>query len=76
MPTELCLKQVFHLVDDTLSVTWSVKDGDQVSRGQEFGRVQGSAIAILTAERVALNLLQRMSATATATAAMVAAVKA
>ncbi len=63
-------------MDESLSVTWSVKDGDRVSRGQEFGRVKGSAIAILTAERVALNLMQRMSATATATAAMVAAVEA
>ncbi len=63
-------------MNESLSVTWLVNDGDRVSRGQEFGRVQGSAIAILTAERVALNLMQRMSATATATAAMVVAVEA
>ena len=67
--------QVFHLVDESLSVTWSVKDGDRISKGKEFGRVEGSAIAILTAERVALNLMQRMSGIATATAAMVAAVE-
>ena len=63
-------------MDESLSVTWSVKDGNRISRGHEFGRVHGSAIAILTAERVALNLMQRMSGIATATAAMVAAVQA
>ena len=63
-------------MDKSLSVTWSAKDGDRISTGTEFGRVQGSAVAILTAERVALNLMQRMSGIATATAAMVAAVQA
>ncbi len=62
-------------MNQAVSVTWSVKDGDHVSRGTEFGSVHGSAIAILTAERIALNLMQRMSGIATATAAMVAAVE-
>lgn len=44
-----------------------------MSRGQEFGVVRGSARAILVAERVALNFMQRMSGIATATAAFVAA---
>ena len=38
-----------------------------------FGRVNGGAKAILRAERVVLNFLQRMSGIATATAMMVAA---
>ena len=46
-------------------------DGDQVRRGEEFGRVEGSARSILVAERVALNFMQRMSGIATATAALV-----
>jgi len=37
--------------------------------------VRGSARSILVAERIALNFMQRMSGIATATAAMVAAVK-
>jgi nicotinate-nucleotide pyrophosphorylase (carboxylating) len=48
-------------------------DGDKVQRGQEFGSIQGSARAILVAERICLNFMQRMSGIATATAAMVAA---
>ena len=68
--------QVFHLVDEALSVTWWVMDGARVSKGTEFGCDSGSASAILTAERVALNLMQRMCGIATATATMVAAVQA
>ena len=71
----LCVSQVFALVDPSLQVQWSAADGDHISRGDKFGVVQGSAISILTAERVALNLLQRMSGIATATAAMVQAAK-
>lgn len=52
-------------------VTWSAKDGDRVTRGVEFGRLEGSAASILVAERVALNFMQRMSGIATATNAMV-----
>lgn len=48
-------------------------DGDHVQRGVEFGVVSGSARAILVAERICLNFMQRMSGIATATAAMVAA---
>ena len=52
-------------------VSWSVKDGDSISYGVEFGVLRGSARSILIAERVALNFLQRMSGIATSTNQMV-----
>lgn len=62
---------VFEMVDPTLQVSWSARDGERVSPGTEFGVVRGSARSILVAERVALNFMQRMSGIATATQDMV-----
>jgi nicotinate-nucleotide pyrophosphorylase (carboxylating) len=67
--------QTFAVVDRNVHVRWTVKDGDTVHRGQQFGTLKGSALSILTGERIALNFLQRMSGIATTTAAMVAAVQ-
>eukprot|EP00879_Flechtneria_rotunda_P010247 GHRR01010713.1.p1 GENE.GHRR01010713.1~~GHRR01010713.1.p1 ORF type:complete len:316 (+),score=102.09 GHRR01010713.1:94-1041(+) len=64
---------VFEMVDPSLRVTWKLQDGDKVQLGVEFGSVTGSARSILVAERISLNLMQRMSGIATATATMVAA---
>lgn len=61
-------KRVFQLVDDSVVFTSSVVDGDRVEKGQYFAEVSGSSRSILTGERVALNLMQRLSGTATATA--------
>jgi len=61
----------FRLVDPTLAVTRIVKDGDHVAAGQVVMEVEGSARSILTAERVALNFLQRLSGIATRTAKFV-----
>jgi nicotinate-nucleotide pyrophosphorylase (carboxylating) len=55
-------------------VTRGAKDGDLIPRGGVILRVRGPARAILTAERVALNFVQRMSGVATLTAAYVRAV--
>jgi len=52
----------------------TVKDGDTLTRGAVFATVRGPGRVLLTAERTALNFLQRMSGIATATAAYVAAV--
>lgn len=60
-------EEVFHAVDPTLEVKALVRDGDRVLRGLEVLRVNGSSRAILMAERVMLNLLQRLSGTATLT---------
>ena len=64
-------KRVFQLVDESVSFSADVKDGDRVEKGQYFASVSGSSRSILTGERVALNLMQRLSGTATATAAAV-----
>ncbi len=65
----------FHLVDPTLECTWTHSDGDHVESSMIIGVIKGSLSSILTAERVALNIMQRMSGIATATAAMIHAVK-
>lgn len=48
-----------------------VRDGDAVSAGQTVARISGRTGPILTAERIALNFLGRMSGIATLTAAYV-----
>lgn len=58
-------KRVFELVDDSLIIEILAKDGDLVEDRQVIFRVEGSTRSILKAERVALNLLQRMSGIAT-----------
>jgi len=52
-----------------------LQDGEQAGRGRRLLGVRGSAQAILTAERVALNFVQRLSGIATLTAQFVAAVQ-
>lgn len=65
--------EVFRLCDPDLRVTPLIADGDDASAGAELARLAGRARAVLTAERVALNFLARLSGIATATAAAVAA---
>ena len=67
--------QVFQLVSADLELAWTSRDGQPVARGTRFGTVRGPAGPLLTAERVALNFLQRMSGIATATARMQAEVQ-
>jgi nicotinate-nucleotide pyrophosphorylase (carboxylating) len=55
----------------TTHFTAMVKDGDEVESGTRLATVDGPAAALLTAERTALNLLQRLSGIATATRAYV-----
>ncbi|WP_420368364.1 carboxylating nicotinate-nucleotide diphosphorylase [Curtobacterium sp. L1-20] len=66
---------VVHAVDPTVEVVLHVPDGAHFGPGDVLATVAGSARAVLRAERVALNLAQRMSGIATATAAYVAAVE-
>jgi nicotinate-nucleotide pyrophosphorylase (carboxylating) len=58
---------VFATVDTEIAFEPLISDGDRVSRGTVAARVRGPARSILTAERTALNFLQRMSGIATAT---------
>ncbi|MBR1608681.1 MAG: carboxylating nicotinate-nucleotide diphosphorylase, partial [Kiritimatiellae bacterium] len=62
----------FKTLDPSLSVEKLVRDGDDVAAGTVLLRVRGSARSILSAERTALNLAQRMTGIATATARYVA----
>jgi len=58
---------VFRLVDDRLKFRALVSDGTRVSPGDVIARVHGNTRSILSGERLALNLLQRMSGIATKT---------
>ncbi len=62
---------VFHLVDRDLVLDATITDGMPVLRGSTIAVVRGNIASMLTAERIALNFLQRMSGIATATASMV-----
>ncbi|MGK0472288.1 MAG: nicotinate-nucleotide pyrophosphorylase (carboxylating) [Candidatus Azotimanducaceae bacterium] len=62
--------EVFRQVDSSLKVVWHSADGDQTTPDQLLFTVTGNARAILTGERPALNFLQTLSGTATATARM------
>ena len=66
--------RVFHRVDAGIQVTPRTEDGARVDAEDVLAEVVGPARGILTAERTALNFLQRMSGIATLAAAYVAAV--
>ena len=57
--------RVFEKVDPALRVTLTARDGERVSRGGRVLTVAGPTGALLTAERTALNFLQRLSGIAT-----------
>ena len=66
---------VFRELSPALRITRAAKDGDPVKAGCPLLQVDGPAQAILTAERVALNFIQRLSGIATLTSQFVDAVK-
>ena len=68
------LAATFAAVDPATRVDCLVADGERVDAGQVVARVSGQARSLLSAERVALNFLQRLSGIATATARYVEAV--
>lgn len=59
-------KQVIKSVDSKIKFKAFVKDGSKINIGDVVAEVSGNARSILTAERTALNFLQRMSGIATA----------
>lgn len=61
------LPRLFAFLDPPASVELHAADGDRVSAGARLGRVEGPAITVLAAERVALNLIQRLSGIASLT---------
>lgn len=66
---------VFRKLDSQLEWRGFVKDGSEVGRGDEIVKMKGTCRAILTAERIALNIAQRMSGIATETSRYVQAIK-
>ena len=61
----------FLSIDRNIQIDWSVADGSEVNSGEVICRISGPAKNIVTAERVALNFLQLLSATSTKTAELV-----
>ena len=59
--------EVFRRVDSKLRIDIRKKDGAEIAIGETVLEVRGAARSILTAERVALNFLQRLSGIATLT---------
>ncbi len=56
---------IFKHLNADIQIDWQVKEGDSVAKNTLLCKLQGSARALLTGERTALNLLQTLSATAT-----------
>lgn len=65
----------FQELDNSIHFETTFSEGDPVFAGNVLARISGSARALLSAERVALNFLQRMSGIATLTRKYVEAVK-
>jgi nicotinate-nucleotide pyrophosphorylase (carboxylating) len=59
--------EVFRQVDPSVRVSWEADEGADVVPGQRLFRLEGPARSLLTGERTALNFLQTLSGTATAT---------
>lgn len=67
-------REAFHQLSSSLMLRLASADGCSLQKGDVILEVSGSAHAILTAERVALNFVQRLSGIATMTARFVAAI--
>jgi nicotinate-nucleotide pyrophosphorylase (carboxylating) len=68
-------KAVFEKVDADLKTDINIKEGSAIKYGDIAFHVYGSAISILTAERLVLNCMQRMSGIATKTSEYVKAIE-
>ena len=65
------LTRVFAMLDETVVVTPFVSDGALVEKGDTIAEIKGNSRIILSGERVALNLIQRLSGIATRTHAAI-----
>jgi len=61
------LREVFAILDPSLSLTVFSRDGNQVKKGDIIAELSGRTRSLLAGERVALNILQRLSGIATLT---------
>ena len=59
--------EVFRKVDPAIEATLLVNDGDRIAAGAYVMKIEGPSRSVLTAERTALNFMQRMSGVASAT---------
>ena len=67
-------REAFSFLDQEITYTELKKDGDALYPGETISTITGRTRAILTGERVALNILQRLSGTASLTRTFVEAV--
>ncbi len=65
----------FKALDPNITISTEAHDGDHVAAGTNIMHIEGSARALLSAERTALNIVQHLSGIATLTHAYVDAVK-
>lgn len=64
-------KAVFEYIDKSVELEIFFKDGKSVEKGDVIATIKGNAISVLSGERLALNLMQRMSGIATNTKGIV-----
>lgn len=69
---EQVVEAAMRLTDPRIQIAFAVRDGDAFDAGAALATVSGPARSVLTAERVALNLAQRLSGIATLTGRFVA----
>jgi nicotinate-nucleotide pyrophosphorylase (carboxylating) len=60
-------EKVFTILDSEISFSWFYEEGAYVKRGEVIGKLTGNVKTLLTCERTALNILQRLSGIATET---------
>jgi len=70
-----CARFAFALIDPAIRMIVEKEDGTPVAPGDIIARIEGPARGIITAERTALNFLGHLSGVASATAAVVEAIK-
>ena len=75
LPELMFLPKLFKLLDKNIKVKKLINDGYRAKKGDVIAEIFGSLFNILQAERVALNLFQRMCGIATLTAKYVKAVR-
>lgn len=67
--------ETFRELDPAIEVTWRARDGERLAADQILFEIGGRARPVLTGERTALNFLQMLSGTATATRRFVDAIE-
>jgi len=74
MAGEQLFEAAFRLTDSRVEITFDIRDGESFAAGDQIATVSGPARGVLTAERVGLNFVQRLSGIATLTRSYVSAV--